>query len=175
MRILAFDPSKECTGYALIEDEGEGRLVLVGDIRLKAKDKPLVGSWFPFLMREVGEVLQKHTPDVVAVELPAARNRPWSTYDKQAVIHIPTYGMAVGAVLATVYAMRHSPVLVPVDQWSQGLARGGEHKEGRVRDAAYVFKVEESSFGPKSIAGNMADAALLARWVLLNKVRRSVA
>jgi Holliday junction resolvasome RuvABC endonuclease subunit len=176
-KILAFDPSKECTGYALIEDgPGDGVLKLVGDIQHTEKEKGQVGSWFPKLMREVGEVITRHTPDVVAVELPAASRKPWGGYKGRSALSMPVYGMAVGGVLSGVYAkFAFDPILVPVDVWAAHIAKGNEQKIGRVRAAAYAFQVDECAFGPKSIAGNMADAALLARWVLLNKVRRAVA
>lgn len=176
MRILAFDPSKECTGFALVEGDGtaDPRLVTAGKITFSDTQKKDVLAWTSGLFAEVLGVIKQDQPDRVVVELPASKNKPWSKIDKQAPLHIPTYGIAVGCVLLAV--MHEMPTrdridTVPVDLWSRGIARGGEHKEGRVRAAAYAFGVEVSWFGCKTDAGNLADAALLARWVYLNKAR----
>jgi len=180
MRILAFDPSKECTGFAVVDGDGtaDPKLVETGTITFSEREKKEVLTWTTSLFAEVLGVIKHDLPDRVVVELPAAKNKPWSKIDKQAPLHIPTYGIAVGCVLlAVAHAMptRDRIDTVPVDLWSKGIARGGDHKEGRVRAAAYVFGLTAEYFGCKTLAGNMADAALLARWVYLDRLRRNVA
>ena len=44
--------------------------------------------------------------------------------------------------------------------------RGDEHKEKRVSYVEWLYPVWAGRFGPKTKAGNVADAVLLARWAV---------
>jgi crossover junction endodeoxyribonuclease RuvC len=68
MRVLGIDPGSAVTGFGLIEVDGRGgpRLVECGVIRTSSRD-PLFHR-LRSIHEDVGELLRRHLPDVVAVE-----------------------------------------------------------------------------------------------------------
>jgi crossover junction endodeoxyribonuclease RuvC len=68
MRVLGIDPGSAVTGYGLIETNGGGgaRLVECGVIRTSARD-PLLQR-LRAIHEDVGQLIRRHLPDVVAVE-----------------------------------------------------------------------------------------------------------
>ena len=168
--ILSLDPSSECTGYAMLgADRG---IIESGTIRPDARDKTPAARVLT-IGREVGALVKRLSPGVVVVETPFATPRG-GPKAKRSAMTLPTYGMAVGAALAAVDGWRrtHDPaptlVTVPADEWSRGLAgtRDDAHKTKRVQAVAYLYQIDPSALGPKTIAGNVADAILMARWAL---------
>lgn len=181
MSILAFDPSKTCTGWAVLEDDGtpDGRLVEAGTIKHDSAHGCSPHMWIGDIQREVVGLHARVRSPVVAIETPAETGKAWGGYRNRSVLSIPVYGMAVGAVVAAINTIEwdglKAVICVPVDEWAGRMPTGGDHKPHRVRMAAMLYEREQESFGTKTDAGNIADAVLLARWVLLNKVRRAVA
>lgn len=67
MRIVGLDPGLQLTGYGVIDfDPRRPRLVDAGVIRLSSKTT--VANRLVELERELEEILQEHSPDVVAIE-----------------------------------------------------------------------------------------------------------
>ena len=168
--ILSLDPSSECTGYAMLgADRG---IIESGTIRPDARDKTPAARVLT-IGREVGALVKRLSPGVVVVETPFATPRGGPKARRSAMT-LPTYGMAVGAALAAVdgWRLTHDPapvlVTVPADAWSRGLAgtRDDEHKVKRVQAVVYLYGIAPEALGPKTLAGNVADAILMARWAL---------
>lgn len=178
MKILALDPAKGCTGWAVLEDDGspDGAILGAGTIKV-ATDGRSAHVWLGDLAREVLALHAKERTEYVAIETPSeSSGGSRSRYANRAATSMPVYGMAVGCVIAAVNTIEweglKAVVCVPVDHWARYLKTGGKHKPERVRVAAMLYGREVREFGTKSDAGNVADAVILARWVLLNKVRR---
>ncbi len=168
--ILALDPSSECTGYAML---GADRTIIeMGTIRPDKRDATPDARVLT-IGREVAGVLGRLSPGVVCVETPFATRRGGPKARRSAMT-LPTYGMAVGAALHAADAWRRShdpaPVLctVPADEWSRGLGSTAddEHKTKRVALVAHLYGITPESLGPKTLAGNVADAILMGRWAL---------
>ena len=108
----------------------------------------------------------------MVVEFPASRPRAprHQDFGPRSALSLPSYGVAVGAVF--MQAVLHTPgrVLTPAsDEWpSRSVPRtaGDAHKEGRVRYVEGLYGLERGALGPKTRAGNVADAVLLAMWGL---------
>ena len=169
--ILALDPSSECTGYAMLgADRG---IIESGTIRPDARDKTPVARILT-IGREVGALVKRLSPGVVVVETPFATPRGGPKKVKRSPVTLPTYGMVVGMVIGEVdvWRLTHDPapvlVTVPSDAWSKGLGStwDDEHKTKRVRAVAYLYGIAPEALGPKTLAGNVADAILMARWAL---------
>lgn len=178
MSILAFDPSKTCTGWAVLQDDGspDGELVEAGTIKPAEKPGQSPSIWIADVHHQVCKLMHRICPSHVAVEFPFCRPRG-GPKSKRSDLTLPTYGMGVCAVVCGVNAWFEPGKVecVPVDTWARGMPKDDEYKTWRVRMAAQYYNRQPEEFGPKTIAGNVADAVLLARWVLLNKVRRAKA
>lgn len=170
MKILSLDPATGETGWAVLTDDGspDGRLDDYGLIR--GADGEL-----EHVMRELYcsalALIASHLPDVAAVELPFAQKRPGGQA-RRSVVHLPTYGMAVGVCLAACYAHTRSVYGVPNDEWGRRFPVGkDQYKTARVLAVEGLYGLERGKMGAMSVAGNVADAVLLARYVLLRHVR----
>lgn len=187
MRILALDPSLTCTGFATVDADGSesGRLIEAGTITPMLPDGAPMVERVRCMGRQVWDALWAAKPGVVVVETPFATPRG-GPKQRRSTLTLPNYGVAVGYVLAGADAFRgqinaanppdpRAPnarplevVTVPADEWSRGLpstARDPD-KTGRVRFAASLYGLEAADFGAVSVAGNVADAVLLAWWYL---------
>lgn len=177
MKILAFDPSIKCTGYALVCTEslpnhGNGCLLEAGTITPEGEG-PL--RCFD-LWDRVREEIYRAVPNVVVVETPMATKQRFAPQERSS-LHLPTYGMAVGVVLL---AARHSRRSGPdgdswyelmhpaADEWTKGMpgSKNDKNKTRRVAYAASLYGREVTDFGPVTTAGNVADAVLLAFWAM---------
>ena len=189
LRILAFDPGLTCTGYALLGDgAGAGASGCIFDSgTMRSKETHLVPRLNEMAADVWAKVYENIDADLhVVIEFPGTRAMPpdKSSYGRRSVRFLPHYGMAVGVVFATV---RHCSIAAvacekrkamfgiittePGD-WTRGLpkTKGDPHKEGRVRLVESIYGLSAGAMGAKTVAGNVADAVLLARWGL-NRVR----
>jgi hypothetical protein len=110
-------------------------------------------------------------PDIVIVETPFEKTRGGAGQSKRSVVTLPWYGVAVGAAICG--AMRYLPGSdaklggVANDTWAKRYPVGKDpYKTARVKLAADVYGRQPEEFGCKSKAGDVADAVLMARWLL---------
>jgi crossover junction endodeoxyribonuclease RuvC len=67
MRVLGIDCGSETTGYGVVElSDGRLRYIAAGAIRLKARDS--LAQKLNHVFRGIGDVIEKQTPGVVAIE-----------------------------------------------------------------------------------------------------------
>ena len=179
MRVLAFDPSINTTGLGVVERRGdrlvEGALIRTGDGDLETRATEL--------RRDALENLHHFSPDLVVVELPAAtgRHTAGQGFGARSALYLPNYGIAVGMVLSAAleYLSRNqarpaglSPtasrlITRAADAWTKGLpgTKNDEHKTARVRLVEQLYVLNPGALGAETVAGNVADAILLARHV----------
>lgn len=160
MRVIGFDPSIVTTGWAIVD--APDNLVSAGTIRPQGES---IGERAVQLAREAIELVKTYgiDGDIIAIETPFEKRRPPGVI--RSVRTLPNYGVAVGALFGA-FAASHATIGVASDVWSEGIAKVNTYKTGRVAAAAYLFRIDASKFGAPSVAQNVADAALLARWVL---------
>ena len=123
------------------------------------------------LAAEVGRILGGGTycRGGAVVEMPFATKRPPAGATRS-VVNLPTYGVAVGVVLATVNPwMPLGQILTPAsDDWPRGWApavKGDRYKSARVQAANALYGLDlVAQCGSKSKAADMADALLMAEW-----------
>ena len=170
MKILACDPSMSCTGWALIDDDGshDGRYIAGGYIIPDATD-------------DLAEKLKDLAGGVVAraresacnrsiVETPAATGRVRGAQRfRGTAMTIPIYGAAVGACIVGL-AMGQSARVesVPSDEWTRHRVPSCKDsaKAARVEYVCRTYGLAMGSLGPKTYAGNVADAVLIARYAM---------
>lgn len=170
MKVLGIDPSMGGTGMALLEGTPGTDGCIVEALR-HTPDGEGVGDRAGDLAAFIHEYVRQRDPEMIVVETPfrGARGGGHST---RSVMTLPAYGMAVGAACA---AVRLSPVgrriavCVSADQWCKISNGKDPYKQNRVRFAAAIYGRQPEDFGPKSKAGDIADAILLARWGLLQQ------
>jgi hypothetical protein len=175
MKLLTIDPSMTCTGYAVLEGRpGEqGTIVQCGCV---TTDGSTHGTRVNHLAAQLRALRQEARPDLVVVETPFARARGGPKAQRSAMT-LPTYGMAVGAALLVAHEGRRV-VETPSDEWSVGLTKGkrrtgagvlvaDDHKGARVAAVQYFYGVDLLETWPASKAGNVADAILMGRFVLM--------
>lgn len=185
MKLLAFDPSMTCVGWAVLEREpggpDHGRLLDAGTIRADSIDTSDVIARTQLIGREAKALVDDEEPSIVAVELPSkfvpSQGRGMQRRGQ------PTYGMAVGAVIDAVsipFNFKHRRPMTPPrvigwppDVWTRSLPRGAQatkddqYKTARVEHAARMFNRRPEDFGPKTLAGDVADAVLIGRYAML--------
>lgn len=172
MLVLAFDPSIKTTGVGVVDQGSDhlvaGELIRIPDTQdLHARVQELIG--------DVRDTLKRYTPDVVVVELPAATgiSKKFQGFKTRSSLHLPTYGIAVGVILAEAFRYadqdQRAPKVItrPSDAWTKGLpgTANDPHKTARVRLVESIYRLNPGALGAETIAGNVADAILLARHV----------
>jgi hypothetical protein len=169
MKILAFDPSMTCTGWALLEavagDSRGGKLLEHGYF---AVDGETLVERVSHMQIMVVSILKRLPPDLVVVETPAETGRVRDAQNfRGTAMTTPIYGVAVGACIAACCGRMGSlDVLgVPSDEWTKGreVPKCGADSKKMAR-VEYVQRTWGVTLGPKSYAGNVADAVLIARW-----------
>lgn len=185
MIYLSIDPSISCTGYGLLHDDGStnGRVIECGTI--KPPDADSGSPWTRIrdgllvdLSALVGSLLLAHEINVVIVETP----QEWSKGlgGKRSAATLPTYGMAVGAVLAELESIRKDMskpftlLETSASEWTRsapaartistsGRRQADPNKTARVE---YVRALWPTAVLPtaKDKAGGAADALLMAKW-----------
>lgn len=177
-RILAIDPSIDETGAALLSTGGDPhRGDLMGIWRVKPEGDT-IPERLVSLKAQVMVLVMDQNPDVLVLEMPAdqARGRGGQGFTQRSVMTLPTYGAAVGILVGCLSDWRYLPnsgartVLYPSSSDWTGRdvpsSRDDKYKERRVRYVEHLYRKERGSLGPKTAAGNIADAVLIARWGL---------
>lgn len=172
MSVVAFDPAITHTGAACVSDDGlELRMRALITVEGEGRD---LQDRLRELRADVRAFIDDNLPKVIAVEMPAAKGiAPKSQgFGNRSALHLPTYGIAVGTVLAEAerYAETHPHLDVkvlcrPSDSWTRGYpgTKGDPHKTARVRLVESLYGLADGALGFMSYAGNVADAILLAR------------
>lgn len=172
MKYLAFDPSISCTGWVLLQsrdDSLDGVYLAGGYIIPDSRDAPLVERILD-LAKAIGERARLTAADCITIETPAAtgRNKRAQSF-KGTAITIPVYGAAVGACIVAAANGHHCIKIrgVPSDEWTKHRVPSTRSDADKAARVAYVQEVYGvGNMGPKTYAGNVADAALIARWAI---------
>ena len=69
MRVLGIDPGTVIMGYGIIESSGD-EVALVDCGALGCSERSPIGERLSFLYRELGKIISRYQPDVVAIEQP---------------------------------------------------------------------------------------------------------
>lgn len=184
MNVVAFDPSIDTAGAACVS-QGGNRLVhytLLRTDRGRRWTTECVTEARKDIIRamqlydDVTEYLDLYTPGEIIIEFPARepRHHKGQGFTRRSPLTLPTYGMAVGLCLgaATAWRTRRQAAGHPceirdvgADQWTKGYptTREDEDKEGRVRLVETLYGLEAGALGCRSLAGNIADAILMAK------------
>lgn len=192
MKLIAFDPSMTCVGWAILTREpgghDAGELVDAGTIRADSLEASEVIARVQLIGREAKALVDDEEPSIVAVELPStfvpSQGRGMQRRGQ------PTYGMAVGAVIDAVSVpfnfKQRRPITPPQvigwppDVWTRALPSGvrstkdDQYKTARVEHAARMFNRRPEDFGPKTRAGDVADAVLIGRYAMLATASESM-
>jgi hypothetical protein len=172
--IVAFDPSLSCTGYAVLMADGE-RLEDAGIIRADDEQADQY-TRAKSITEQALDVLEKYAKGaggacpIAAVAIEAPRTNGAGMRGKRSTAHLPGYGMVVGTLTYGVDLLRSGygfELMRPsATEWTRGFppTNGDQHKERRVALVCHMFNLEADALGPKTIAGNVADAVLLGRW-----------
>jgi Holliday junction resolvasome RuvABC endonuclease subunit len=150
MKLLALDPSSTCTGYAI--GTSWRHLLEAGKLKPKrAADKALIR--IRTMCWELEKLIEEHAPDRVVVEVPSGK-----THHRlgKNVSHLPIYGMAVGAVLATCWHLGLVTDTTADNEWTRG-----KPKDDRKAYIAGMFKSYDAS---QDKGGDVADAIGLMLW-----------
>lgn len=168
--ILAIDPGISCTGYCLLDTVGpDGSIHEAGRIVPGPSSKSL-GDRARSIVSDINELVHDNGIDAVVIETPQTVAR--GKRNTRSASTLPTYGVAVGAILAGV----HVPDLaerieVSATEWTRGIPTTSRDKDksNRVMLVERIYGMPSGSLGPKTTAGNVADAVLLARWAMLRR------
>lgn len=176
--LIGIDPSLGCTGFAALTwdgtagDRGE-KISRCGTLEPSNPDAGVVeraldiaGAVEGMVLGAIGDVFGPDpTKLIIAVEAP--QDRMFGPKAARSNASLPGYGVAVGAVAAMVARELSAATIyypTPMEWGGKFPTRGDKHKEGRVRLVEAWYKLKAGSLGPKSRAGNVADAILLARY-----------
>lgn len=188
MKLLAFDPSMTCTGWAIIQRHpggaDQGDLVEAGTITTDALESDDHVARVQLIAREVKALIDDEEPQTVALELPSPFVQKQERTRRRS--GQPAYGMAVGAVIAAAgipFNLKTcrpitppSVVGWPPNVWTRGLppgvrsTRDDRNKAVRVEYAARLYSRRPEDFGAKTRAGDVADAVLIGRYAMLVNV-----
>jgi Holliday junction resolvasome RuvABC endonuclease subunit len=165
MRLLAFDPSLSKTGWALLTESGPAiNLTEFGDFEPKGSD---LADRCNQINRFAARIIDGTKPEAIAVELPRAG---FIRGESRSATHLPSYGMAVGVVLAACHDAERETgakvITVAADVWGRSIPRGGkgEAKEGRIQAVRLMFGRDlMDTFKSAERASAVADAALMGR------------
>lgn len=167
--ILALDPSSTCTGFATLDDGGGLVLDQCGTIRPAEADLP--GRLLEIANDVRGLVCTLSPGSSVVIERPQTAGGPnRGGFARMGVMSACSYGAAFGVALATVAeAIPSDRIITPTPaEWvGRGLvpsSRGDPHKVRRVRWVESLYLLAPDTLGPRTYAGNVADAILMARW-----------
>lgn len=194
MKIMGIDPALGTAGVATLSDEAPqrslGRLLDCWRVNVTGETVP---ERAVYLARELHKLVLDELPDVIVMEMPADPKRGGrGAFRGRSTMTVPTYGIAVGGTILMLEALRLGHVLwgvkkppaswvprvlhpsvndwtgrdVPSTRWARGPLQGKEdrHKEQRVAYVHHLYGLAPGSLGPISVAGNAADAVLIARW-----------
>jgi hypothetical protein len=171
--ILSLDPSLTCTGYAVIT---AGKVMELGTIKLAAASDDNLPDRLIELARDirglVGGMVEPY-PDAVVIERPQTAGGPnRGTFAKQSPMTIAAYGAAFGAVLISAREMMPKAAALLTPTPAEWVGRNGvipssandPHKTRRVAWVQERCPEVRGQLGPKTTAGNVADAILIGLW-----------
>jgi Holliday junction resolvasome RuvABC endonuclease subunit len=173
--ILALDPSIKLAGYAVMRADRRplGSIVEAGILRVP-EGKGAGGGFIPriqALVQDIASIVDRHAGELrtIVVETPLTIT-PGMGRSRSATT-LPSYGVAVGAVLreamriAAASEQRITVVETSASAWSRGLSsvKDDKHKLSRVERVKVLYG-QHLDLGPKTVAGNTADAILIGSW-----------
>jgi len=174
--IIAFDPSLSCTGFAVTSLDGRS-LVDCGIITDDASEGAGPYDRSKSIADQAMDLIEVYATrfrlgnGVRAVVVEQPQTFSIGLGGKRSAATAPNYGICVGVVTAGCDFLRDAAypfeLLTPsASEWTRGYpgTKGDAKKRKRVAFAASLFGVPVEWFGPKTDAGNVADAALLGHW-----------
>lgn len=153
MRLISFDPSSTCTGWAVMEPIE--RLLACGKIVFP--HKAVLVDRLELLRVSVLGVLGEHEPQEAVIEIPSAR-----AWNKGGGYGLAGYGMAVGVVLGACWQALEAVHTVTEDKWT-----GRQPKEKRLMLVKALYAKEYSRH--QDLGLDISDAIALGNWFLANK------
>lgn len=173
---LGLDPSLVATGWALVTQPSPNTFALLSAGTIRPGGGPTAHR-IARLFDLVRNLAMESGAGLLAVEAPQERAMAPSGFGRRSILTLPALGSAYAAVLLAARSLgtpaggNATVVVVEPLAWTRALRapspRGDPRKAARVRYAAALMGVGESSFGPAARASNAADAALIAAWALL--------
>ena len=167
---LGVDPSLSCTAWALVKDDGQ-KLTLVHASKFSSKTDQDVWtrarSICDALHSDLLPWLDDQMIDVAAVEMPMTSM--FGVKDRtRSATSLPGYGVCVGSVALLVesWMAKHRFHAPAAGVWSRGIPTGEKNKSYRVEVVQRYMGVDLAATHGVTKAGDVADAALLAKWAL---------
>ena len=155
--LLSLDPGSIITGYAIFR---QGALHEAGRITAKSRsDCPMLR--LEDICRSLGFILRDWSPEIVVIETTSGKVA--QRRHKGAGAGLAVYGMAVGAIWATVrsWAIRIDGTGERIKAIPENLWTGGVPKATRVAVTMATEKAYQLQADP---GGDVADAIALGRW-----------
>lgn len=163
--ILSIDPSLSCTGWALVNADAT-KAVAFG--KFNTTESMDLHVRCRLLATNVQSAALDHckAADIAAVLIETPQDEGNSGRGRRSTTYLPSYGACVGYFLghfdAQVFAERvHA---ISASKWGKGFRTGGDNKPQRVKAAAWTYQIKPEDMGKPTVAGNVADALLMARW-----------
>lgn len=152
--VLALDPSITCTGYVLMNQDGDN-LIAGGLIKPKHRHERM--KKITCICDCVEKLIREYNPDVAVVEVTTGKvNR---ARHKGGGAGLAVYGMCVGAVWQKLVSIKTiKTVTVYENDWTPG--KGG--KVRRRLDCSVMFPGLYDY--TKDPGGDMADAIMIGQW-----------
>lgn len=198
MKYLIFDPSKTCTGWAVMTASTQVPDGTVDDAGTIEPDGTTRDETWESYRRQVIDLIAGAGARRIVLELPSEQRQGLRDYARQSPMTGPQYGMAVGIVwtiaAGAVDLSRVAKVGPPIElltvatnEWSATLGKGkvyspkrgamvSDHKKGRrVEAVKYFYGLDLLESFSATKAGNVADAILLGRWAIQRKQWEQVA
>lgn len=167
---LGVDPSLSCTAWALVRED-RNALSIVHAAKFSSKTDQDVWSRARAICSAIHADLQPWLKDkmidVAAVEMPMTSM--FGVKDRtRSATSLPGYGVCVGAVALLVesWMAKHRFHAPAAGVWSRGIPTGEKNKSNRVAVVQRLMSVDLAALHGVSKAGDVADAALLAKWAL---------
>ena len=175
MTTLSIDPSATCCGFAWFTD---GKLVGFGH-----RAKKIIGGEPADVevtcQAAIAEIIQQGndegwTKDLRHVVIETPQTFMVRSKGKRSATTLPIYGQAVGFFQGYCHSWRDSTPHyfalhgVSASDWAKKykVPEGDTNKEARVRAVQYKLGNMSLDLGPKTHAGNVADAILMGLWWL---------
>lgn len=180
IRVLAFDPSLSCTGFALADVWDDGRMPAIkvhrfGYIIPPGTEKKLWERVSACADMCESEWTMAVDLQVVAVEMPMIVTG--GVREDRSIAWLPGYGVMCGAVADRMeqrirnedigIEQRRTFYAPSATDWSSGLRTGGRGKPERISMANLHTGFDLVKIVGKTHAEEVADAILLARWTAI--------
>jgi Holliday junction resolvasome RuvABC endonuclease subunit len=162
-RVIGIDPSLGCTGWAITtgpETVVEGGIITPEGETLMERARSITDQLLA-IIKPLGR-------PAIVVETPATQRKAWGGFKGQNPMSAAAYAFVVGVVVGRLEPYGEPLLTVAPDEWAPRIRGAGRakdpYKTARVQYAAQLFNIKPEILGPKTVAGNVADALLLARW-----------